>query len=60
MSAVYKMALSKPYVESIAWGNLADISPTVPGGGLMDDMFRPKPSWAKIQNLREQFSRKKP
>lgn len=59
MEQVYRLALSKPYVESIAWGNLADINPTVPGGGLMDDMFHPKPSFAKIQELREQFVRGK-
>jgi hypothetical protein len=59
MDSVYRMALSKPYVESIAWGNLTDIHPTLPGGGLMDDMFRPKPSFLKIQELREQFQRGK-
>jgi hypothetical protein len=57
MDDVYRMALSKPYVESIAWGNLVDIHPTLPGGGLMDDMFRPKPSFNKIRELREQFQR---
>lgn len=57
MDAVYRLALSKPYVESIAWGNLADIHPTLPGGGLMDDMFRPKPSFMKVQEMREQFQR---
>ncbi|HEX3358184.1 MAG TPA: endo-1,4-beta-xylanase [Tepidisphaeraceae bacterium] len=57
--AVYKLALSKPYVESIAWANLADINHTIPGGGLMDDMFRPKPAFQKIQELRSEFSRTK-
>ena len=28
MEAVYHMALSKPFVESIAWANLADINQT--------------------------------
>jgi hypothetical protein len=59
MEQVYKLALSKPYVESIAWGNLADINPSVPGGGLMDDMFHAKPSFTKVQELREQFVRGK-
>jgi hypothetical protein len=57
--AVYKLALSKPYVESIAWGNLADINNTIPGGGLMNDMFQPKPSFKKLMEMREQFPRKK-
>ena len=54
LDAVYRLALSKPYIESIAWGNLADISQTVPGGGLLDDLFQPKPSFNKLQELREQ------
>lgn len=59
MDAVYHLALSKPYVESIAWGDLADINPTVPGGGLLDDMLKPKPSFKKLQEIREQFHRRK-
>lgn len=55
MQAVYQLALSKPYVESVAWGNLADINPTVPGGGLLDDMLQPKPSYTKIQELKDKF-----
>ena len=42
-------------IESIAWGNLADLSHTVPAGGLMDDMLKPKPSFNKLQELRENF-----
>jgi len=59
IDAVYRLALSKPYVESIAWGNLADINPTLPAGGLLDDMFKPKPGFAKVQELRETYLRKK-
>jgi len=55
LDAVFKMAYSKPYVESIAWGNLADLSHDVPGGGLFDDMLRPKPSFARLQDLREKL-----
>lgn len=55
MDAVYHLALSKPFIESIAWSNLADLSQTLPGGGLMDDMFRPKPAFTKLQQLREKF-----
>jgi hypothetical protein len=63
LDAVYKLAYSKPYVESISWGNLADLSNSVPGGGLFDDMLRPKPAFAKLQDLREklhQWGAKKP
>ncbi len=55
MDAVYHMALSKPYVESIAWANLADIHPSLPGGGLLDDVLRPKPGFVKLQEMREKF-----
>ncbi len=55
LSAAYRLALSKPYVESIAWGNLADINPTVPAGGALDDMLKPKPAFNKLQELRENF-----
>ena len=55
MDAVYKLAFSKPYVESVAWGDLADLSQNLPGGGLLDDMLKPKPSYGKLQELREKF-----
>ena len=55
MEAVYRLALSKPYVESIAWADLADLNPGLPGGGLMDDMMQPKASFTKLQEMRELF-----
>lgn len=55
MDAVYRLALSKPYVESIAWANLADINHSMPGGGLLDDMLKPKPSFEQLQELRQRF-----
>jgi hypothetical protein len=61
LDAVYHMALSKPFVESIAWANLADMNQTIPGGGLIDDMLRPKPAYTKLQQMRDrlkQFQKK--
>jgi hypothetical protein len=55
MEAVYHMALSKPFVESIAWTNLADVNQTIPAGGMLDDMLRPKPIFNKLQSMREKF-----
>ena len=55
MEAVYQMAFSKPFVESIAWANLADLQPTLPGGGLLDDMLRAKPSFQRLQLMREKY-----
>ena len=37
VDAVHRLCMCKSYVESIAWSNVADINPTVPGGGLSDD-----------------------
>jgi hypothetical protein len=53
--AAYRLALSKPYIESIAWSNLADINPSLPAGGLLDDMLKPKPAFLRLQEMREQF-----
>jgi hypothetical protein len=59
IDTVYKLLLSKPFVESVAWGNLADIHPTLPGGGLLDDMLKPKPSFTKVQELRDAYQKKR-
>jgi hypothetical protein len=58
MDIVYKLALSKPFVESVAWGNLADINTSLPAGGLLDDMLKPKPAFAKLQEMRDALSPK--
>ncbi len=55
MEAVYHLALSKPFVESVAWSNLADLRPTLPGGGLLDDLLQPKPAFQQLQQMREKF-----
>ena len=53
VEAVYPVALSKPFVESITWADLADAGAAVPGGGLLDDLLRPKPAFEAIQHMRE-------
>jgi hypothetical protein len=55
MEAVYHLALSKPFVESIAWSNLADLRPRLPGGGLLDDLLQPKPAFQRLQQMRDKF-----
>jgi len=55
MEGMYKTALSKPFVESVAWANLADIGQTLPGGGLMDDMLQPKPVFDRLHKMRDVF-----
>jgi hypothetical protein len=55
LDAAYRVALSKPFVESVAWSNLADIGHTLPSGGLMDDMLQPKPVYDRLHKMRDQF-----
>lgn len=55
MDAVYHLALSKPYIESLAWGDLADVHPNLPGGGLLNDVLVPKPAFTKLQEMRTKF-----
>jgi hypothetical protein len=55
MDAVSKLALSKPYVESLAWSALADVGHTLPSGGLLDGAFKPKLGYRKAQELRQLF-----
>jgi hypothetical protein len=55
MEAVYRIALSKPFIESVAWSNLADLHQTLPGGGLLDTMLKPKPAFTRLQAMRDQF-----
>ncbi len=57
MEAVYQVAMSKPFVESIAWSSLADIRQVLPGGGLLDESLRPKPAFQKLQMLRDKIKR---
>lgn len=50
---VLKLALSKPYVENVAWANLADSDAcALPGSGLLDDSFQPKPAFEALSDLR--------
>jgi hypothetical protein len=55
MEAVYQVALSKPFVEAVAWNNLADSNASLPSGGLLDDMLQAKPGFTKLQQIRERY-----
>ncbi len=57
LDAVHRIALSKPFIDSVAWGNLADLSPSMPAGGLLDDTFKPKPAYKVLQELQESYQR---
>jgi hypothetical protein len=51
---IYRIALSKPFIENVAWADLCDESAqrALPGSGLLDDMLRPKPAFDALQDLR--------
>ena len=55
MEQFYRVCLSKPFVESISWGNLADMNPSLPSGGMMNDLLQPKPVFERLQQMREKF-----
>jgi hypothetical protein len=55
MEQFYRVCLSKPFVESISWGNLADMNPSLPSGGMMDDLLKPKPVFERLAQMREKF-----
>ena len=48
-----KIALSKPYIENICWSHFADISQTMAGGGLLNDMLQRKPIVDVTKVIRE-------
>jgi hypothetical protein len=55
IDSVYRIAFSKPFVESVSWANVADMNQSLPSGGLLDDMLQPKPAFTQLQELREKF-----
>ena len=55
LRTVYRLAMSKPFVENLAWSDLSDFDAartSLPGSGLLDDMLRPKPAFEAVQELR--------
>jgi hypothetical protein len=58
LEGIARIALGKPFVESVTWGDLCDANASVPGGGLVDDMFKPRASFEMFQKLRETYLRK--
>jgi len=54
---VYRAALSKPFIESVAWADLCDAGAGVPAGGMLDDMLRPKPIVSILAEMRQLVAR---
>ncbi len=60
LEAASKVALGKPFIESITWASLTDSGASLPAGGLVDDMFKPKPAFEVFQQLRQTYLRREP
>jgi hypothetical protein len=58
LDQVVRVVLGKPFVESITWGDLTDANSVTPGGGIVDDMFKPKPAFDALQSLRQTYRRR--
>lgn len=56
MEAVYNVVLSKPFVDSVTWLDLADHAlSAMPRGGLADGQFKAKPAYQRLVTMRKQF-----
>ncbi|RIK68288.1 MAG: hypothetical protein DCC65_03595 [Planctomycetota bacterium] len=51
----YRIALSKPFVESVSWHGLADAGETGANGGLLRGDLTPKPAYHQLLSLREEI-----
>ena len=53
LQAFYRIAISKPYVESIAWRDLADFEGHyIPHGGLCRNNMEPKIAYRELRNFK--------
>ncbi len=58
LAAFYQVALSKPYVETVCWRDLADYEGHyMPHGGLCASDLAPKPAFESLRRLRASLSR---
>jgi len=52
----YKIALSKPFVDSVTYSNLTDVKDsTIPNSGLLTERLEPKRSFQILKRLHEQI-----
>jgi GH35 family endo-1,4-beta-xylanase len=49
--SMFTLLMSRPDVLGIAWYDLADQRPFLPGGGLLDRAWRPKPAYRRIERI---------
>jgi len=56
--AFSRIALGKPYVESVTWADFTDAGASSPGGGLLDDMLQPRPALEALKAMRQTYQRR--
>ena len=57
LRCLYQIALSKPYVESITWSDLADVGKhRMPHGGLLGADLKPKPALEVLRAIRKDIT----
>ncbi len=57
LQAFYRIGISKPFVESVCWGDLADrTQQTIPHGGLCSDAMEPKLAFRELRNFKKTFT----
>jgi hypothetical protein len=53
LQAFYRIAISKPYIDTVCWRDLADAEPrTPPNGGLCDKELSPKLAYRELRNFK--------
>ncbi|QNN24997.1 hypothetical protein HED60_22875 [Planctomycetales bacterium ZRK34] len=61
LEAFYNVTLSKHFVESVAWIDLADHDDAeMPTGGLIGPNFQPKPAFKRLLTMRKNFHENAP
>jgi GH35 family endo-1,4-beta-xylanase len=48
---MFTLLMSRPDVLGISWYDLGDYRPFLPGGGLLDEEWRPKPAYRRIERI---------
>jgi GH35 family endo-1,4-beta-xylanase len=56
LQAFYRIGISKPFVESVCWGDLADrVQQVIPHGGLCSNAMEPKLAFRELRNFKKTF-----
>ncbi|MEX0744944.1 MAG: endo-1,4-beta-xylanase [Phycisphaeraceae bacterium] len=52
VDAAYRVVLSKPFIESVAWLEMTDAADSeLPGGGLLKADYQPRPALGRLRDL---------